>query len=72
MAITQRKKPDIVQSFDIYKDREYYKPTQGFLFGSEKLLRTDRLSEYTKWQIACEKLPDEILVNGKKYILKEA
>jgi len=59
MATTQRKEPDIVQSFDIYKDREYYKLTQGFLFGSETLTRTDRLSEYTEWQITCEKLPKQ-------------
>lgn len=63
------KKPDIVQSFDCYVDREYYIINNHFLFTTETKVRTDRLDDWKEWKIECEKLPDKIYVNGKEYKL---
>ena len=69
MANTNNKKPDIIQSFDHYVDREYYKITQGFWGKSETKVRADRLENWIEWQIECEKMPDKIVVNGEEYNL---
>lgn len=69
MITTNPKKPDIVQAFDFYKDREYYKIQKGFLFQSELLLRTDTLKAWKQWNISCEQLPDKIFINEKEYNL---
>ncbi len=60
-------KPDIVQSFDFYEDRVYYKIVNGFFFSHERVVRTDRLENFNVWKIECEKLPDKIFINGKEY-----
>jgi len=69
MSTTKVNKPDIVQSFDFYKDREYYKITPGFLFSGEKLVRVDRLENEVHWKVTCIKMPDSIEINGKNYKL---
>jgi len=69
MAQNKTNKPEIVQSFDWYKDREYYKIASGFIFSSNIQVRSDRLDTWNEWNISCEKLPDKILVNGKEYQL---
>lgn len=66
---TLENKPDIVQSFDWYKDREYYKVSNGFLFTSNIQVRSDRLDNWNEWNIQCKKLPDKIIVNGEEYKL---
>jgi hypothetical protein len=69
MAELRFRKPKIVQAFDKYIDREYYKINQGFIFETETLLRSDRMKEWVEWTIYCETLPDVILVNGEEYLL---
>lgn len=69
--MTTENTPDIVQSFDYYKDREYYKITSGFLFTYRHQVRTDRLKNWREWSIICKEMPDKILVNGKNYRLVE-
>lgn len=63
------KKPDIIQAFDYYQDREYYKINPGFFFHSTVKVRTDRIKDWKRWYIVCEDMPDEIMVNGKEYKL---
>lgn len=67
----QQRKPDIIQSFDQYVDRQYFKVTPGFFGTSRTLVRTDRIKNWTEWDIACEEMPDKVLVNGKEYGLIE-
>ncbi len=67
--MNQPKKPDIIHSFDFYKDREYYKIIPGFFFSHKELVRADRLENKNIWHIECEKMPDQILINGKEYHL---
>ncbi|MFN8579319.1 MAG: hypothetical protein U0354_21030 [Candidatus Sericytochromatia bacterium] len=69
MTTNKNKKPDIVQAFDFYVDREYYKINKGFIFTSNILLRKDRMKEYKEWIIECKTMPDKILINGKEYKL---
>lgn len=66
---TSINKPDIVQSFDYYKDRVYKKYYQGFIFGCEKIVRVDRLDSWNQWEITCSKMPDLIVLNGEEYKL---
>ncbi len=66
---TVNKKPDVIQAFDFYEDREYYKIIKGFFSSSNVKVRSDRLKDWKQWIIECEDLPDEISVNGKEYIL---
>lgn len=68
MTNAKHKKPDIIQSFDYYLDREYYKAGIG-MFSSDRLIRTDRLEDWNEWQIQCEKMPDKIFINGEEYTL---
>lgn len=63
------KKPDIIQAFDYYEDREYFKVIPGFFSHSTVKVRTDRIKNWKRWDIVCEDMPDEILVNGKEYKL---
>ena len=69
--ITTPNKPDIVQSFDFYVDREYYKIVSGFIFSHEEKVRTDNLKNWNEWNIECKQMPDKIYVNGKEYLLQE-
>jgi len=62
-------KPDIIQAFDFYKDRVYYKIVPGFFGSSNRVIRTDRLDNWNEWKIECQKMPDRISVNGKLYKL---
>lgn len=71
MLNIQNNKPDIVQSFDFYEDRKYYKIVNGFFFSHNQLVRADRLNKWNEWHIECKELPDKILVNGKLYNLIE-
>lgn len=65
--MNKQNKPDIVQSFDFYKDRVYYKIVPGFFFSSNTVVRTDRLDNWKEWKIECEQMPDKIIINGKPY-----
>ena len=69
MAYTIIKKPDIVQAFDFYIDREYYKIIPGFFCSSKTKIRADRLKDWKEWMIECQDLPDKIFINGKEYFL---
>jgi len=69
MANAKSNKPEIVQMFDKYVDREYYKINKSFFHSSETLVRTDRLSDSTVLRMNMENLPDEIYVNGELYKL---
>lgn len=62
-------KPTIVQQFDYYKDREYYKVIPGFLFNENKMVRADRIEDYVMWACTCDTLPDVVVVNGVDYQL---
>ena len=66
---TTFKKPDIVQAFDYYVDREYHKVQRGFIFGYDDVIRADRMKDWKIWHIECESMPDEIFINGKEYSL---
>lgn len=66
---TNTNKPDIVQAFDKYIDREYYKIIKRFLFISHVLVRSDRIKEWKEWNIECDTLPDKIYVNGVEHYL---
>jgi len=63
------KKPTIIQAFDYYVDREYYKTISKFFFTEERKVRADRLTDSIKWVVESDKVPDEILFNGAKYKL---
>ena len=65
----ETKQTDIVQAYDYSIDREYYKKSGGFIFSYTTLVRTDRLKNWKQWNIICEELPDDILINGNKYKL---
>ncbi len=65
-------KPDIVQMFDRYVDREYYKITSSFWGTFHTKVRADRLKNSTELMIECKELPDCVMVNGKEYTLVEA
>ena len=67
---TQRVLPDLVQSFDCFEDRIYKKIVPGFIFNNFMTVRTDRMRLWNEWEIICEKLPDNIIVNGKEFELK--
>lgn len=65
-------KIEMVQAFDYYKDREYYKIVPTFLWSTHTLLKTDRLKNWKQWNIVCEEMPDKIIVNGESYkLIKE-
>ena len=66
---TKNNKPDIVQAFDFFVDREYYKIIPGFFFSSKMKVRADQLKDWKEWFIECKDLPDKITVNGKGYKL---
>lgn len=68
---TNLQKPKMVQCFDKYKDREYYKITPGFFGEIEILLRTDSVKNYTEVRIQCEDIPERVVVNGQLYKLKK-
>ncbi len=66
------KKPDIIQAFDYYVDREYHKIIPWFFCDTNRKVRADRLDEWKQWNIHCDILPDVILINGEKYnLIKE-
>lgn len=69
MTQSTNNKPDIVQAFDYYEDRVYYKIIPGFFFNSTVEIRADRMKKWKQWQIECEDMPDKIVVNGKEYKL---
>lgn len=70
--MTTIKKPDIIQAFDYYVDREYYKIIPRFLWSTDRKVRADRLDERKQWNIHCDTLPDVIIINGEKYnLIKE-
>ena len=71
MATRNIEKPNIVQQFDRFVDREYYKIVGGLIFTYEKLLRSDRLEEARVLKINCDRLPDQLIINGKEYHLTE-
>lgn len=66
---TQLNKPEVVQMFDRYVDREYYKVYPGFFSTYNKKVRTDRLENETELRISCNELPDKVYVNGEPYKL---
>lgn len=69
---TNTNKPDIIQAFDFYVDREYYKIIPGFFGSSNRLIRTDRLKDWVEWDIQCAVLPDKININGHPFkVVKE-
>lgn len=59
-------KPDMVQMFDMYIDRQYYKVNPGFFGTYKSIVRVDRIKEWRKLVIDCKELPDEIIVNGEE------
>lgn len=69
MTTTKQNKPDIVQSFDAYEDREYFKISRGFIFSSVDKIRADTIREWKEWRIECATMPDVIYVNGKEFSL---
>lgn len=69
MAQTKTNKPDIIQSFDKYIDREYYKIVKGFFTTSDVKVRADRIKEWKEWRIECDTLPDKVIINGEEYKL---
>jgi len=69
MVQTINNKPDIMQVFDKYVDREYLKIDSGFLFASQTIVRSDRLSEQKIWKINCHQMPDKVYINGKEFNL---
>lgn len=71
MAETKLEKPPIVQQFDKYIDREYYKITPGFFCSSEKKIRTDSFKDINILQIEIDQMPDKVYVNGVEYKLEE-
>lgn len=66
MAKTKAKQPPMVQMYDYSAVKEYYKIFNGFLFSSEEIVRTEVLENKLILQIDTEKIPDIILLNGKK------
>lgn len=71
MITNKTNKPDLIQAFDIYKDRIFYKIDTGFLFTSNIVVRADRLEEWKEWSIRCNTLPDKIIINGELYQLNK-
>ena len=69
MTQTINKLPEMVQSFDYFVDRQYYKITSGFIFSSKHLLRSDRIKSWIQWDIVCSQMPDKILINGEEFKL---
>lgn len=67
--MTSTPKPDIVQMFDKYIDREYYKVTSGFFGNYETLIRTDSFYNSTVLEIECKNLPHKVIINGEEYKL---
>ena len=67
--MTQIKKPDAIQMFDMYIDREYFKIHKSFLHSSSTKVRTDRLKDWKELNIVTDELPDKITVNGEEYNL---
>lgn len=67
---TNTNKPDIMQVFDKFIDREYYKIVRGIFFTSHVKVRADRIKDWKEWKIECDTLPDKIYVNGVEYHLK--
>ena len=65
-TFTTAKKPAIVQAFDRYVDREYYKVFKGIIFGSSELVRTDRLENELIINITSDRNPDYLYLNGKR------
>lgn len=61
------KKPAIVQLFDKYVDREYFKVKNGLFFSSEELVMTDRLKHEVVLTIDIGSGPDEVsmMFNGR-------
>lgn len=68
---TNSNKPTIMQTFHRYVDREYFVITNGFWGKSETIVRKDRIESAIRLVIEVEKMPDEVLVNGKFYELVE-
>ena len=69
MPNATKKLPPMMQMFDRYVDREYYKVTPRFFGNSETRLRSDRLENETILYISTEKMPDRVLVNNEEYLL---
>lgn len=66
---TQQKKPDMLQVFDKYVDREYYKHVSGFIFSHDESIRSDRLENWKEWNISCDSMPDKVIINGEEFEL---
>lgn len=67
----QPEKPPIVQQFDRYVDREYYKTVGGLIFSYEKTVRVDTIEKELILNIATDKVPNKIYYNGKEVKLIE-
>lgn len=63
------RKPDVVQMFDMYIDREYFKINKSFLHSSKTLVRVDRMKDWKQLDMCMDELPDKVMVNGKEYKL---
>lgn len=63
--------PPLIQAFDCYEDREYYKIMPGFFSDYKRLLCIDRIKDWTRVTIDIKELPDELFINGQKYNLIE-
>ena len=62
-------KPDIVQMFDCYEDRIYYKVLSGFLGAYKEQIRVDRLHNWVELHIKSKTMPDKVIFNEEEYKL---
>lgn len=69
MKTTNTEDPPLIQQFDFYKDREYYKITPGFFCSSVKKLRVDSHKDFNVLKMILPEMPDKVLVNGEEYEL---
>ena len=68
--IKQQEAPALVQAFDMYEDRTYFKLMSN-MFGTYKTeLRTDTLKNWTQLEIHWETPPDKIFLNGQECEIK--
>ena len=62
-------KPDIVQMFDCYEDRTYYKVTTGFLGYYKESMRVDTVNNSVELHIKSKTMPDKVIFNEEEYKL---
>jgi len=66
MTTAQKRMPPMVQTYDYSKVREYIKKYTYAVWSSEEIVRTDAMENKLIMHITSEKMPDEIIFNGKQ------